>query len=408
MFAKGLALLALGRERDAVAAWNQCIEMGDGPALYGSAVGWGTFMPRVVLAELHAKRGELDQVRTLLEWCIREHPEFTGVVQPYAAVLLRAGVAPDEVVAEIERRVPDATASVRFMLGAALFAAGAMEAAERQYREVLGSRPHNAQARAQLTETLLHQRRYDEAATEATVIGEDDAFTALGCRMELWGLIAGGDLAGARTALGRAPGAGMSASEIAVFSGWLELAEGAPEPRRLSVASVPLLGVILDTLLRAHDFETFETLTTLLGRSEFPPRERRELLANMYLEHGFLASAAQEWMAVCEADGDARAFHGLAQVSVANGQLEDAAVFAEEAVRIDPDQSRRARAPGPRPGDSSHPRIGGTGPTQTLSLPAPGGAATRTTEADCRNRAQVLRDAIDYPTWTDYISPPIR
>lgn len=128
----------------------------------------------------------------------------------------------------------------------------------------------------------------------------------------------------------------MSASELEVFSSWLALAQGAAEPRRLAITSIPLLGVILDTVLRSHDFETFETLTHLLGRSDLPPREQREFLANLYLEHGFLASAAQEWMAVCEFAGDARAFHGLAQVSVANGQLEDAAVFAGEAVRMDP------------------------------------------------------------------------
>jgi tetratricopeptide (TPR) repeat protein len=299
-----------------------------------------------------AKRGDVDQVRTLLEWCIREHPEFTGAVAPYATVLLRAGVAADEVVAEIERQMPEAATSVRFMLGSALFAAGAMEAAERQYREVLSSRPHNAQARAQLAEALLHQRRYAEAAAEATQIEGDDAFAALGCRIELWALIASGDLEGARAVRARAARAGMSASELEVFSAWLELAksadadsaksadadsvDGAAEPRRLGITSIPLLGVILDTLLRSHEFETFETLTNLLGSSALPPREQRELLASLYLEHGFLASAAQEWMAVCESGGDTRAFHGLAQVSVANGQLEDAAVFAGEAVRMDP------------------------------------------------------------------------
>ncbi len=336
VFAKGLALVALGREADAVAAWELCIEMGDGPALYGSAVGWGTFMPRVVLAELHAKRGELGQVRELLEWCIRNHPEFIGAVQPYATVLLREGTAPAEVVAEIERRLPELSASVRFMLGSALFGAGAMDAAEVQYREVLESRPHNAQARAQLAETLLHQRRYTEAAAEAALIEDDEAFGALACRMELWGLIAGGDLDGAGAVHARSESKGMSASELEVFGGWLELAGGSHEPRRLPVTSIPMLGVIMDTLLRSHDFETFETLTKLLGRSDLPRREQRELLANLYFQHGFLASAAQEWMAVCESTGDARAFHGLAQVSVANGQLEDAAVFAGEAVRMDP------------------------------------------------------------------------
>jgi hypothetical protein len=41
-------------------------------------------------------------------------------------------------------------------------------------------------------------------------------------------------------------------------------------------------------------------------------------------------------MAVCESEADARAFHGLARVAVANDQLGDAAVFAAEAIRLDP------------------------------------------------------------------------
>jgi hypothetical protein len=94
--------------------------------------------------------------------------------------------------------------------------------------------------------------------------------------------------------------------------------------------------VFLETLLWAHDFETFEQVAALLEPSELPWREQRELLASMYLRHGFLASAAQEWMAVCESEADARAFHGLARVAVANDQLEDAAVFAAEAIRLDP------------------------------------------------------------------------
>ena len=121
-----------------------------------------------------------------------------------------------------------------------------------------------------------------------------------------------------------------------MFAAWLELAEGNPEPQRLWITAVPVLGVILDTLLRAHDFETFETLVGLLTRSDFPRREQRELLAVMYLEHGFLASAAQEWMAVCQTSPDARALYGLAKVAQANGQLEDVVVFAGEAVRLDP------------------------------------------------------------------------
>ena len=49
-----------------------------------------------------------------------------------------------------------------------------------------------------------------------------------------------------------------------------------------------------------------------------PARERRELLAAMYLRRGFLESAADEWIAAVQEDGaDARALFGLAQVAPA-------------------------------------------------------------------------------------------
>jgi hypothetical protein len=41
-------------------------------------------------------------------------------------------------------------------------------------------------------------------------------------------------------------------------------------------------------------------------------------------------------MAVCESNPDASALVGLARVASAHGQLEDAAVFAAEALRHDP------------------------------------------------------------------------
>jgi hypothetical protein len=126
-------------------------------------------------------------------------------------------------------------------------------------------------------------------------------------------------------------------TDLQVFDAWLELASGAgTEPRALPIAAAPLLGVILETLLGLHEFETFETVTKLLARCALPAREQRELLGSMYLNHGFLASAAQEWMAVCQTAPDARALFGLARVAARHGQLEDAAVFAGEAVKLDP------------------------------------------------------------------------
>ena len=102
------------------------------------------------------------------------------------------------------------------------------------------------------------------------------------------------------------------------------------------MAATPLLGVVLETLLRAQDFEAFERLIPLLRASALPEREQHELLASMYLGHGFLPMAAQEWMAVCEYRPDARALLGLARVAERHGQFEDAALFAGEALKHDP------------------------------------------------------------------------
>ncbi|HTU85007.1 MAG TPA: glycosyltransferase [Solirubrobacteraceae bacterium] len=336
VFTQALASISLGREEEAIGLWQRCIEMGDAPSRYGAAVGGGSYLPRIALAELYMRRGGLESARELLEWCVAKHPSFPGVVAPYATVLLQSGVDGDAVAAEIEARITDLSPGARFMLASVLYARGAMAAAERQFRAVRSARPQSSQVRARLAEALLNQARYGEAAEEAAGVPEDDAFAGLACRIELWGRIAAGDLDGAQGATARAARAGVSAAELDVFAGWLELASGIQEPRSLRVASTPLLGVILETLLRLHDFEAFEKLLGLLERSSLPPREQRELLASMYLAHGFLASAAKEWMAICESRPDARALLGLARVAAAHGELANAAVFAAEALRHDP------------------------------------------------------------------------
>jgi hypothetical protein len=102
------------------------------------------------------------------------------------------------------------------------------------------------------------------------------------------------------------------------------------------VAATPLLGVILETMLRTHDFDRFEALLPLLEHSRLPRREQQEALASMYLRYGFLPYAAKEWMAVCSERPDARALVGLAQVALAHGTPEDAVTFAVEALQLDP------------------------------------------------------------------------
>jgi glycosyltransferase involved in cell wall biosynthesis len=337
VFTQALASMDLGNEDDAIAYWERCIDMGDAPSRYLSATGAGTYLPRIALAGLSMRRGNLDAARGLLAWCVAEHPDFIGVVEPYATVLLRGGVAPDAITPQLEAELSSLTPAARFMLAAAFYRHGAMAAAEAQYRAVLQARPASSQVRVQLAETLLNQRHYAEAVEESTQIDDGDPFAGLAVRIELCSRIAGGDVDGAAEAGARAAKLGLSSAEREMFEAWGELAGGgAQEPRSLPVAATPLLGAILETLLRAQDYEAFDALAPLLRRSALPQREQREVLASMYLDHGFLGPAAQEWMAVCQSRPDARALVGLALVAQRHGQLQDAVVFAGEALQHDP------------------------------------------------------------------------
>jgi len=337
VFEQATAAVALQRIPEAIAYYERCIEWGDAPSRYTATVGCGTYLPRIALAELKLSRGEAQDARELLDWCVTEYPGFFGTVLPFAGALLGCGVEPDAVVAEVEQRVAEATPTVRFMLGTALFEAGAGEPAERQYRLVLERQPHSAQARVALGEVLLYQRRYADAAIEASALPADDPLGAIACRTELFGRLAGGDLEGVIGALERAQVAALPAPERALFAGWADLAAGTTPARALPTSAIGLLGTVLEALLRVRDFTVFELLVVgLLRPSDAPEREQRELLGGIYLRQGFLKSAAEEWLAVCERRPDPRALVGLAQVALAHGQPENAGNFAREALRLEP------------------------------------------------------------------------
>ena len=333
---QGFASFNMNRIEDAVGYWETCIEMGDAPAMYAATVGSGTYMPRLSLADLYMGQGDFERALELLRWCAEHHPEFFGFILPYATALLRTGTSPEDVIAEIERCVPRLTPTVRFRLGTALFEHGCAPAAEHQYRMLLERQPHSGQARIALSETLLYQRRYEDGAAEAARIDADSPLAAIAARSELFGLIAAGDLDGARDALGRAAAAGMTAAELILFENWLALRSGRPASGRVPLEAWTLLETLLEALLRVQDFDNFATALPLVTLSPLPVREQREQLGLLYLRRGFLRSAAQEWMAVVNGTPDARALLGLARVSLANGQPEPAETFANRALVLDP------------------------------------------------------------------------
>jgi hypothetical protein len=147
----------------------------------------------------------------------------------------------------------------------------------------------------------------------------------------------GGDAQAYTEGIERARAADVDPAQVAVFEGWHALHTGADAAASLPTASAPLLGTILEALLRVEEFEAFEKLVPLVDACPLPARERHELLALIYLRRGFLESAADEWVAACQDQGpDARALIGLAQVAYAREMHEDAAVFAAEAKAMDP------------------------------------------------------------------------
>ena len=100
--------------------------------------------------------------------------------------------------------------------------------------------------------------------------------------------------------------------------------------------SAPAALATLDRLLELQEFEAFESLAGLWNTLPLPERDRRELLAGIYMARGFLDSAAEEWLAIAASDPTAPALAGLARVAHARGLADDARVLLDEALRLDP------------------------------------------------------------------------
>ena len=335
VYEQGLTAVALGRVDDAIEYLKEAIAMGDAPSKYTATIGAGTFLPRVALATVYLNRREPEAALELLRWTLENHAEYLGAIHPYATVLLQLGGEPQTVTAQVEQEAGTVSSAARFMLGTALFENGHGDTAESQFRLVLERQPNSGAARAALVESLLYQRRYDEAAAEAEPVSDDEGAAVIVRRSEAFARLLALDLDGAEATLERAEAAGMPQPEIQLFRAYLAARRG-QTPGTVPQGALGLLARMLESLLRVQDFENFEGLLPVLDAMGLPDRERRELLAQMYLRRGFLRSAGREWMAVCEQRPDARALVGLSQVAFGNGQGDTARTFAEQALALEP------------------------------------------------------------------------
>jgi tetratricopeptide (TPR) repeat protein len=321
-----------GDLESARALFRRCLEMGDAPSKYSAIVGCGSYMALMALAAIVDSQEQQD----LLLRCLDEHPSFYGPVLPLATAMLQNGSEPAEVVTAIESRVAAPTATVRFMLGTALYEAGAAELAEAQFRGVLEVQPDLATAHVALAETLLYQQRWEEAAEVASAVAAGDPFATAARRTELFAQLVQGQTGAAGETLAGAAG-DLPAADAALFSAWMAAADGGQLPAGLPGDAAPLLFATLEALLRTTQVDAFGLLAPLSERVGMPLRDVRERLASMYLRRGFLESAADEWIAVVQDFGpDAQALTGLALVATARDMRDDALALAREASVLDP------------------------------------------------------------------------
>ncbi|HET9094057.1 MAG TPA: glycosyltransferase [Solirubrobacteraceae bacterium] len=338
------AQLDMGRPQDAQALLERCIAQGDAPAAFGGLVGSGTYLPRLALAKLTLDRDDAAVALAHLDWSIENHPGYLGVAGPYVLARRRQGAAPTSIIEELEARLTPLTPAARIAVARAFARSGAPGAAVAQYRLVLeqGDARRESAVRVALGEILLAHGEWDQAAEAVAVIPSGDPYAALACRIETAARLAAGELDEARAACARAAAVGLAQAERDLLDAWTALASGKPARQGLALGSVPLLATLLEFMFRARAQAPYAQLRALLDGSRLEPRERAQLVAEIHLRHGDPAGAAAQWLAVCAQAPDARARFGLAQVAAATGAPEDAVLFAQAALELDPS------FPGPR------------------------------------------------------------
>jgi tetratricopeptide (TPR) repeat protein len=327
-------------ELDAAASLvERCLEMGDAPTGYAATVGSGSHLALTLLGDVRAAQDRAAEAEALYRQALAEHPDFVAPVLSFASLMLRRGATD----AEVSAAIPAPQSAARVLLATAFHEAGRHEAAEAGFRAVLERQPGNGAARIALVESLLSQRRYTEAAEEARREPADSPLRPHAALAELFATAVAGSAALLQEALAAAREAGVAASDVAMYAAWHSLLSGAEPPATLGFAALAPLCTALEALLRVQEFDAFAQLLPLLDGAVPDERERRELLGQMYLRRGYVDSAADEWVAVCDSAPDARAFVGLAQVAYVRGADDDALIFAETALELDPANAEAER-----------------------------------------------------------------
>ncbi len=324
-------LQSAGDIEGAEARYRDAIAMGDAPTKYAGSRGAGSFMARQALAMLLIGADRHAEAAEELRECLRDRPEYLAATQPLAQCLLVLGHDAADIRAEFAELIGEPSSAALFLLAVPFYERGQIADAEQFLRESLEQRPGAHRARLALAEALLSRSAFDEALAEVRKIDPDTPVGMLASRSGLFAALAPAEPDPEVVAVARAYAveASMYPAELELFDAWAsaEDAQGALDP-----CVAPLVVIMLEALARIEAFESFERLASALQAVDLPDRERREILAGVYLSRGFTDLAANEWIEIVDAYGpDRRALHGLAMVAEIRGMEEDAAVFRQEA-----------------------------------------------------------------------------
>ena len=338
VFEAALCALALEELDAARTHARSCLKMGDAPAKYSATVGAGSFLALNLLGEIAQRQGQKADAEEVWMRSLREHPQYLAPVFPLASAMFERDASPDEVAAEI----PTTRPSALLLAATACYEAGHAETAAEWFRRVLERQPANGAARIGLIESLLSLRNYDEAIEEAAEEPDDSPVRAQAAVSQLFALAVSRNTNALGAALVGAEGARVGAQQLQLYRAWHRVLSGEEAPAALPADIALPASTALEALLRIQEFDAFAGLLPVYESTALEARERRELLAQIYLRRGFLESAADEWISIAQTTPDANAMIGLSQVAVARGFDEDALHLADEAIALEP-ASKRAQ-----------------------------------------------------------------
>jgi tetratricopeptide (TPR) repeat protein len=309
---------------------RHCLELGDAPARYAAVAGSGTYLALCLLGELAEARGDCETAESAYRRSLTEYPDYVAPVLNATTLLVKRDATEEELRASLPLDRPSAA----LLAGTACLEQGRLPEAGTFFGEVIERQPSNDAAHIGLAETMLSARRWEDAAVAAAAVPAHSPLAAAAAREALFARAAGGDAAGLRETLAEA--GSLDVPDRLLYEAWATVLEGGTLPATLPASVLPGVGTALEALLRVQEFERFEQLLAVGERIALPREDWREVLAQIYLRRGYLESAADEWLASANERPNARAFVGLAQVAVARELPEDAVVFAEHALRLDP------------------------------------------------------------------------